>query len=490
MTTPDAATLGQQALRLGLLTEPQLEEGREEVGPRHSDPEPLLLALERKGYLTPWQSGKLRRGDLDGYFLGGYRILYKIASGSFGRVFRAADPSSGRQVAIKVLRRRWTENPQQVELFLREGRVGMTLQHPNIVEVLAVSHDPASGQYYMVMEFVEGGNLREILQIRKQLSPAETLRILEEAAAGLAYAYIRGVTHRDMKLSNLLMSSQGSIKLVDFGLARLFSITRPDEDQNQKVDRTVDYAGLEKATGVKPGDIRSDIYFLGCVGYHLLSGRSPLELTRSRSARMQKARFDSVAPLRPELYGAPPAMGSLIETMMSLDPRQRFQTPAQLAESIATLRREIGGSFLPEGVPQPPPAPKSLFLVEGSQKWQGRLRDGFKKLGYRVFLSGDPERAVERFHMQPFDALVVNGGSTGDAGRSAFVRILFEARKRNLPCVGILFVKEDLAKWAAEIPPGPNLAVITQPATIKQLHTKLQELAAQGRDGQARSMPS
>src|SRR5262249_4523048 len=156
-------------------------------------------ALERKGFMTNYQTAKVLKGDPDGFFLGGFRVLYKISSGSFGRVFRADDPRTGREVAVKVLRRRWSEDQARIDLFFREGKVGMSLKPPNIVEVLAVSQDPPSGQYYLVMEFVEGGNLREILQIRKSLSVAESLRIAEDATSGLAYAYSKGITHRDMK---------------------------------------------------------------------------------------------------------------------------------------------------------------------------------------------------------------------------------------------------------------------------------------------------
>src|SRR5581483_535153 len=110
MAEQDAAAVAQLALQVGLVNEGQLQEAWEEVGRANTDPMPLLLALERKGYLTPLLSGKLLKGDLDGYFLGGYRLLYKIASGSFGRVFRADEPHTGRVVAIKVLRRRWSED--------------------------------------------------------------------------------------------------------------------------------------------------------------------------------------------------------------------------------------------------------------------------------------------------------------------------------------------------------------------------------------------
>src|SRR5262249_2717447 len=218
MANLNVANLAQQAVQLGLLTETQVEEFRDLVEQSDGNPEPLLRALERKEYLTPWQSQKLLKGEVDGYFLGGYRLLYRIASGSFGRVFRADDPHTGTVVAIKVLRRRWSEERRTIDLFEREGKVGRSLQHPNIVSILAVARDIPSQQYYIVMEFVEGGNLRDFMAIRKKLEPKEALRLLEDAAAGLAYAHSLGVTHRDIKPTNILISTQGTAKLVDFGL--------------------------------------------------------------------------------------------------------------------------------------------------------------------------------------------------------------------------------------------------------------------------------
>src|SRR5947209_5934540 len=165
MEIEDTPTFGQQAVKLGLISEAQLrqalEEAQEEGGKQVPDLPVFLRVLERKGWLTNYQSSKIMKGDPDGYFLGGYEVLYKISSGSFGRVFRAEDPSSGRVVAIKVLRRRWSEDQQRIDLFIREGKVGLTLKHPNIVEVLAINQDSLSKNYYIVMEFVEGGNLRE-----------------------------------------------------------------------------------------------------------------------------------------------------------------------------------------------------------------------------------------------------------------------------------------------------------------------------------------
>src|ERR1700754_5146125 len=118
MDIEDVASLSQLAVRIRLLTEFQVQEAREEMPSNHLVD--FLRILERKSYLTAYQSSKLLNGDTNGYFLGGYRMLYKIASGSFGRVYRADDPNTGRIVAVKVLRRRHSEDEQRIELFYRE----------------------------------------------------------------------------------------------------------------------------------------------------------------------------------------------------------------------------------------------------------------------------------------------------------------------------------------------------------------------------------
>jgi eukaryotic-like serine/threonine-protein kinase len=473
MPNLDAGTVAQQAVRLGLLTEDQVQEAWNELDRRTGPAEEFLRVMERKGHLTPWQSSKLLKGSTDGYFLGGYRLLYKIASGSFGRVFRAEDPRTGTVVAIKVLRSRWSEDKHKhkIELFEREGKIGMTMRHPNIVEIIAVNRDSASKQYYIVMEFVEGGNLRDFLAIRKKLEPPEALRLIEDATAGLAYAFSRGLTHRDIKPTNILISSQGSAKLVDFGLAE--ANQSGSKDDGTPVDRTVDYAGLEMATGVAPGDVRSDIFFLGCVLYECLTGRPPLPATKDPKERMKKERFSHVEAMdRADVHG-PPSLFRLVETMMSLNPQQRLQTPAQLLEAIQDTRRELEGK-----APAKTAGARSLFVVEKDEGLQDTLRIKFKELGYRVFIAADPIRALDRYRQQPYDALIVDAGTVGQDGIFLFDRVLGEAKRQGQFCAGILILSEKQRDWVDKIESRQCVSILVRPVTLKQLQQELTELLA------------
>ncbi len=468
MSEIDAATIGQLAVRCNLLTPQQMEEGIQELDDKDPNAISLLRLLERKGLLTPWQSQKLLKGDADGFFLGGYRILYKIASGSFGRVYRAEDPQTGNIVAIKVLRSRWTEDKRSIEMFEREGKLGITLKHPNLVEILAVKCDPKNKQYYIVMEFVEGGNLRDFLKIRKKLEPREAINIIEEAAEGLVYAYSRGVTHRDMKLTNILISSQGRAKLVDFGLATLNETLHKNELLQS--DRTVDYAGLEKATGVPQGDTRSDIYFLGCVLYELLTGTSPLEKSRNPNERMRSYRFTNVKPMSSKEVQAPQSVFRLVENMMSLDPKTRFQTPSQLLDAIRSISRELN----PQASDGKKNKEKSIFIVEADLKLQDALRERFKKLGYRVFIAVDPTRALDRYRQQPYSSLILDVGTVGEDGLFIFDRIMNEADRQNRHCAGIAILSEHQKDWQNRITTRPTVSVLVRPVTLKQLQRQLE----------------
>src|SRR4029077_8815236 len=168
--------------------------------------------------------------------------------------------------------------------------------------------------------------------------PPEAIRLLEETTQGLTHALSQGLTHRDLKPTNILISASQTAKLVDFGLAELAGGAR---EVGGEIDRTVDYAGLEKATGAKAGDPRSDIYFLGCTFHEMVTGRPLLSVTREARARMQRHRFEISGQLRRDDPDLPPPVFALLSRMVAFDPTERFQTYEQLIEAIHQVRAEI-----------------------------------------------------------------------------------------------------------------------------------------------------
>lgn len=481
MSELDASGVAQLARRLDLVEDSQLFDAWEALGTKTGPAEALMRYLERKGILTPWQAGKLLKGETDGYFLGGYRVLYRISAGSFGRVYRADNPRTGEVVAIKVLRRRWTEDKKKVESFEREGKLGMSMQHPNIVRIIAVSRDAYTGQYYIIMEFVEGGNLRDFLAIRKKLNFEEGLRLLTETASGLAHALSVGLTHRDIKPTNILISSSQSAKLVDFGLAEMAGGAK---DDGNEVDRTVDYAGLEKATGQKAGDPRSDIYFLGCTFHEMITGRPLLSVTRDAKARMLKQRFEIGSQINRNDPDIPPAVHALLSRMVAFEPSERFQNYEQLLDMIKQVSVEMK---LGKKASSDRSGPKSVYIVEQNQKLQDAFREKLKKIGYRVMISMNASQAATRFQQSPYDLLLVDCGTVGEEGLHTLEKVMVQAERSRLEFFGIVLLSEEQAHWRDRVflQENPHVKVLVRPVTMRQITLALTDFIPTGVDSSA-----
>jgi DNA-binding response OmpR family regulator len=159
--------------------------------------------------------------------------------------------------------------------------------------------------------------------------------------------------------------------------------------------------------------------------------------------------------------------------MMSLSPPERYQTASQLLEAIRDVRRELEG---PAKAAES--GPRSIFVLEKDQRLQDGLRKHLKDLGYRVLLSADPARALERYRQQPFDALIVDAGTVGEDGIFHFDRIMKEARERQRPCPGIVILSENQKDWTAKVQTRKNVSVLLLPVTVRQLHKELKELFA------------
>lgn len=441
-------------------------------------PHGLLDCLEGKGVLTSYQVGRISKGEIQGLILGPYKLLYRNASGSFARVFRACRLSDGSMVGIKILRQRWAADPQMVAEFHREAELGMSLQHENIVPIYEVGQ--SGDQHYFTMEFVEGGNLRDFLSIRGKLSPAEATKCLMEMCQGLAYAASKGIQHRDLKPTNVLMSSQGIARLVDFGLAIATAKNIEDEEAFQ---RALDYATLEKGTGVSRDDPRSDIYFLGTIYYELLTGKSPLGRTRNRIERGRFGRYEDVEPVERVDPSLPPAVVKLCDKMLELSPVRRYQNPSEVLfdarEAHVAFGGRPNGTQTSESVRAAAATARTVMIIENRTRHQDMLREYFNKHGFRVLMMGDMQRGLNRLDSNPPDCLIIMAEGIGDVAMKGFR--MAQQLDADLPALRILILAERQSDWKPKIPKVDRSRVLIQPVPLRKLRHYIE--AAVGKPG-------
>jgi serine/threonine protein kinase len=325
----DADIIVDQIYNLGLVAREEIREATADAP--DGSAETAIRMLLRKGLVTSWQVDRLKKGDMAGFFYGESKALFHLAEGTFARVYRGVHVASRNPVAIKVLRQRFALVPDAVTRFHKEAEAGMRLAHENIVRILDVGH--ADTRHFMIMEYVEGMNLRDFLRLRGRLKASVAVPLMLGLANGMKYSLNAGVTHRDIKGTNILVSNSGVAKLVDFGLATIEGEEKKSGVQSQ---RTVDYSALERTCRSPKGDHRSDIYFLGCVFYQMLTGQLPMEESESKDPlkKMLVRSFGAIKPLSDHPYAPDEGLSAIIEKMMKIDLKARYQTMDQVVEDL------------------------------------------------------------------------------------------------------------------------------------------------------------
>jgi CheY-like chemotaxis protein len=444
-----ADDLVQQAAELELASPAELHAVLRDCGGHDLDAAAFGQALVRREVLTGYQLERLLKGEVRGFFYGRAKILYQIGAGSFARAYRAIDRETGRVLAVKVLRSRFSADAEKCRSFQREGEMGRMLRHSNIVAIEDVGHE--HGASYITMEFVEGQTLRELVKIHGAFDVPSGLELVAQMLAGLEFAHRRGVTHRDLKASNVIVSSTGVAKLVDFGLARVDAGDGRAAGRGEQ-PRTVDYAALEKLSGVHDDDVRSDLYFLGTLAYLVLTGSSALQESRDRAVRSDPRRFTMVEPLATKAPSLPRDVVDVVARMMHLDPLERWQTAADALRAVQQVAARQGsaaesgaggggyGSAASSGPSGAVPAAASrgsVMVVESSERAQQKLREFFTKLGYKVLVTENPQRALARFSSQPLPAncIVMSAQSLGDKAVEAFNTLSTDPFLADVPAV-------------------------------------------------------
>lgn len=269
--------------------------------------------------------------------LGGrYEVHKRLARGGMAEVFLARDQALDRPVAVKILFPEFAADPAFVERFRREAQAAANLSHPNIVGVYDWGTE--SGTYYIVMEYVEGQSLAEVIRDSGPLQPRRAAEIVFEVAGALGFAHQRGVVHRDVKPGNVLLSTTGACKVTDFGIARALSSPADDLTQAGSVMGTATYFSPEQAQGF-PVDARSDLYSLGVVLYEVLCGRAPFVGDTPVAIAYQHVQE---WPPRPSQFvtGVPLGLESVILKLLAKKPEQRYLSADDLR---ADLRRFLDG---------------------------------------------------------------------------------------------------------------------------------------------------
>ncbi|MGZ5214036.1 MAG: Stk1 family PASTA domain-containing Ser/Thr kinase [Actinomycetota bacterium] len=275
---------------------------------------------------------------------GRYHIVERVAAGGMGEVFRAHDAVLAREVAIKVLHRSLAGDQGFVDRFRREARAAASLSHPNIVAVY--DWGAVDGIYYMVMEFVRGRAARELLNANVRLEPAQAAEVVRQTLLALEAAHSQGIVHRDIKPENILVTTGGTVKVADFGLARAYADGKAT--QAGGVQGTVQYLSPEQIRG-EPADPRSDLYSLGIVTYELLTGRLPF--TGETAMSIAYKHLSGRVPKPSSAVGNVPK--ELDGFVLSATDRDRELRP----ESAIEMRRDL------ESIASGLPAARSLAAV-------------------------------------------------------------------------------------------------------------------------------
>jgi serine/threonine-protein kinase len=276
---------------------------------------------------------------------GRYEILGKLGEGAMGVVYRALDHGLGRIVALKMLSAELGVDDELQRRFAREAEAIGRLSHPNIVAVYDLGE--ADGHLYMAMELLEGDDLRALLERQVNLPLADRVRILAQICDGLGYAHSRGVVHRDVKPANIMVTTGGKVKVLDFGLARV--ATRETITRAGIILGTPDYMSPEQATG-KPLDHRTDIFSGGAVFYEFLCREKPFRGKTLHSVLYQiiSEEPDPILTLNPEL---PARLAAVIHHMLEKDPEARYPTLDDVGNELRkihdALRRSRSRSALP-----------------------------------------------------------------------------------------------------------------------------------------------
>jgi serine/threonine-protein kinase len=324
--------------RSGILPDLKWREVRDRLVRRAALDDSLAIAhqLVEEGTLTEFQARRLLRGK-KGLAFGRYALLDHIGQGARGRVFKARHRLMDRVVALKVILSDREMSKPAVSRFFREMKIVALLDHPNVVR--AIDADIHEGCPYIVMEYLEGDDLGNLLVRRGSLPPAEVIEYMAQAARGLAHAHEKGVIHRDIKPTNLFLVKSGLVKVLDLGCGELVGMSGKadnvfDTDEGIVVG-TTDFMSPEQVRN-RPIDARTDLFSLGCTMYRLITGEYAFPGETAEDRLVKRIRKSPV-PITDVRSGLPARLVEVVDRLLATRPDDRFGSAAEAAEALESL---------------------------------------------------------------------------------------------------------------------------------------------------------
>ena len=305
------------------------------AGPMPSAIDPVAGLLVREGLLTFFQAKQIKLGRYKRFTIGSkYRLLELIGAGGMGAVYLCEHTLMRRLVALKVLPVEKLEDPSSLERFYREARAVAALDHPNIVRAYDI--DQHEKLHFLVMEYVDGTSLQEVVARHGPMDPIRAAHYMAQSAVGLQHAHELGMVHRDVKPGNLLLERTGVIKILDMGLSKFFN--KEQDSVTEKYDEkcvlgTADYLAPEQAVSSSV-DIRADIYSLGGTLYFLLTGQTPFP-EGTIAAKLVAHQTREPKPVEEYRQDVPPGLLAVLQKMMAKDPAGRYDEPIDVADALA-----------------------------------------------------------------------------------------------------------------------------------------------------------